>query len=138
MREESIWKGSPSQLENAFSFFFLFVISVLIIPIFIIFWKWLTTKMTVTELTTQRLIKRTGVLNRQVDEIELYRVKDYRVEKPLSLSIFGLSNVTIVTSDQLTPVVTIRAVSDGEGLRNTIRTIVEKRRAEKGVREIDT
>lgn len=138
MSEEKIWKGSPSQLDNAFSFFFLFIISFLIIPIFIMFWKWLTTKMTVTEITSQRLIKRTGVLNRQVDEIELYRVKDYRVEKPFSLSIFGLSNITIVTSDELTPVVTIRAVRDGEGLRDTIRAIVEKRREEKGVREIDT
>lgn len=138
MSEKKVWEGRPSQFDNAFSYIFLFLISFLIVPIFIIFWKWLSTRANITELTNERIIKRTGVLNKQIDEVELYRVKDYRVEKPLSLRVFGLSNVKLITSDELVPVVTIRAVSNGEALRNTIRNIVEQRREEKGVREFDT
>lgn len=138
MSEKTIWEGSPSQFDNAFSYIFLLLISFLVVPLFIIFWKWLSTRMTITEITNQRLIKRTGVLNRQIDEVELYRIKDYRLDRPLSLRIFGLSNISLVTSDELNPTVTIRAVRDGEALRNTIRSLVEKRREEKGVREIDT
>lgn len=138
MSEKKVWEGRPSQFDNAFSYIFLFLISFLIVPIFIIFWKWLSTRANITELTNERIIKRTGVLNKQIDEVELYRVKDYRVEKPLSLRVFGLSNVKLITSDELVPIVTIRAVSNGEALRNTIRNIVEQRRDEKGVREFDT
>lgn len=138
MSEKKVLEGRPSQFDNAFSYIFLFLISFLVVPIFIIFWKWLSTRATITELTNQRIIKRTGVLNKQIDEVELYRVKDYRVEKPLGLRIFGLSNVKLITSDELVPIVTIRAVSNGEALRNTIRNIVEQRREEKGVREFDT
>lgn len=138
MSEKKVWEGRPSQFDNAFSYIFLFLISFLIVPIFIIFWKWLSTRANITELTNERIIKRTGVLNKQIDEVELYRVKDYQVEKPLSLRVFGLSNVKLITSDELVPIVTIRAVSNGEALRNTIRNIVEQRRDEKGVREFDT
>lgn len=107
-------------------------------PLLFIFWRWLSTRMTVTEITSQRIINRSGVLNRNVDEVELYRVKDYRIEKPLKLGMFGLSNIVMVTSDRLNPTITISAVRGGEKLRDAIRSVVESRRAEKGVREIDT
>lgn len=135
--EKIIWEGNPSQLDNLFLFVFWGILSFLVFPLIIIFWVWLSTKMTKTELSTQRLIIRTGVLNKVVDEVELYRVKDYRIERPFLLNIFGLGNVQLVTSDRLNEVVTIRAVTDPEGLRNKIRDIVEVRRSEKGVREMD-
>lgn len=135
--EKEIWTGSPSQLGNLFSFMFWGVFVFLVFPVIIIFWIWLSTKMRRTELTTQRLIMRSGVLNKVIDEVELYRVKDYRIERPFWMNIFGLGNISLITSDRLNEVVTIRAVEKPEELRDKIRNIVELRRAEKGVREMD-
>ena len=34
-----------------------------------------------------------GILNRQTEEIELYRVRDYKLTQPVRLRLFGLGNI---------------------------------------------
>ncbi len=135
--EKPIWNGTPSQVINLPAFILLGLFFWLVIPVFMMLWKWLVVKNTKYELTTERLKTRYGVLNKQMDEIELYRVRDYRFEQPFFLRIFSLGNVVMQTSDKSHPLVTIRAIPNGEELRERIRTHVEECRARKGVREID-
>jgi uncharacterized membrane protein YdbT with pleckstrin-like domain len=135
--EKPVWNGTPSQVINLPAFILLGLFFWLVIPIFMILWKWLVVKNTKYELTTERLRTRYGVLNKQMDEIELYRVRDYRFEQPFFLRIFSLGNVIMQTSDKSHPQVTIRAIPNGEELRERIRTHVEECRARKGVREVD-
>jgi len=135
--EKPIWTGTPSQVINLPTFIVLGLFFWLVIPVFMMLWKWLVVKNTKYELTTERLKTRYGVLNKQMDEIELYRVRDYRFEQPFFLRIFSLGNVVMQTSDKSHPLVTIRAIPNGEELRERIRTHVEECRARKGVREID-
>ena len=71
----------------------------LIIPVILWLVRWWVTKCTTYELTSQRLRIRSGVLNRRVDELELYRVKDYAMEQPLLLRMVGLGNLTLADSD---------------------------------------
>ncbi|MGI8740016.1 MAG: PH domain-containing protein [Gammaproteobacteria bacterium] len=135
--EKPVWNGTPSQVINLPAFILLGLFFWLVIPVFMMLWKWLVVKNTKYELTTERLKTRYGVLNKQMDEIELYRVRDYRFEQPFFLRIFALGNVVMQTSDKSHPLVTIRAIPNGEELRERIRTHVEECRARKGVREID-
>jgi uncharacterized membrane protein YdbT with pleckstrin-like domain len=72
----------------------------LIIPVILWMVRWWVTKCTTYELTSQRLRIRSGVLNRRVDELELYRVKDYAMEQPLMLRLVGLGNLTMITSSK--------------------------------------
>ncbi len=136
-QEEDVWSGTPSQVTNFGSFIFLGILFFLVIPLFIIFWKWLVTKNIKYELTTERLRTRSGVLNKKMDELELYRVKDYKVDRPLFLRIFGLGNIILETSDRSSPIVMIKAIPDAEELREKVRTCVETRRDAKRVREVD-
>ena len=136
-QEQNIWNGTPSQVTNLFSFIFLGLFFWLVFPLFIILWKWLVTKNTKYELTSQRLITRSGVLNKTVDEIELYRVKDYQVNQPLFLRLFSLGNVSLDTSDKSNPHVKILAIKDADKLRETLRTYVENCRDKKRTREVD-
>lgn len=135
--ETPVWNGTPSQVINIPAFFLLGLFFWLVIPIFMILWKWLVVKNIKYELTTERLKTRHGVLNKQMDEIELYRVRDYRLEQPFFLRIFSLGNIVVQTSDKSQPVVTIRAIPKGEELRERIRTHVEECRVRKNVREVD-
>ncbi|MGH8501613.1 MAG: PH domain-containing protein [Gammaproteobacteria bacterium] len=135
--EKPVWNGTPSQVINLPAFILLGLFFWLVIPIFMILWKWLVVKNTKYELTTERLRTRYGVLNKQMDEIELYRVRDYRFEQPFFLRIFSLGNVIMQTSDKSHPQVTIRAIANGEELRERIRAHVEECRVRKGVREVD-
>lgn len=153
MNEESvIWKSSPSQLLNIGSYimalilaggiviggtFFPPVFAALVIPVVWMAWKYLEVKCRVYELTSQRLRLFEGVLNRKIDEIELYRVKDTNIEQPFWFRMFGLGTVNLVTSDRSHPGVAIQAVSDATTVREHVRKHVEVLRDQKRVREVD-
>lgn len=135
--EQSVWQGTPSQVVNLGSFILLGLFFWLVIPLFVMLWRWLVVKNTKYELTTERLRLRYGVFNKVANELELYRVRDYKLEQPFFLRIFSLSNIALTTSDKSHPRVVIEAIRDGEELREKLRKYVEICRTRKGVREID-
>jgi uncharacterized membrane protein YdbT with pleckstrin-like domain len=135
--ETTVWTGTPSQVINLPVFTLCVLLIWLVVPLFVIGWKWLVTRTTRYELTTERLKTRLGVINKKLDELELYRVRDYKLEQPLMLRLFSLGNIILQTSDRSNPVVVLRAIPDAEQLREQIRTLVEACRRQKGVRELD-
>ena len=135
--EKTVWTSSPSQVLNLPIFILCGLLFFLVIPIFYALWKWLVVKFTQYELTSERLKIRSGVINRNLDELELYRVRDYKLDQPLSLRVFSLGNIILTTSDKTTPVITLRAIRNAEGVREELRTHVEACRTAKRVREID-
>ena len=135
--EKTVWVGTPSQVVNLGSFILLGLFFWLVIPLFIILWKWLVVKNTKYELTTERLRMRHGVFNKKTDELELYRVRDYKLDQPFFLRIFSLGNIILQTSDKSHPHVVLEAIPNGEDLREQLRTYVEACRTRKGVREVD-
>jgi len=90
-------------------------------------------------LTTQRLILRTGILFKRVDEIELFRVKDARVDFSLVNQLTGIGRITLRTSDPSSEQAefVLRDVPDAQDVRETLRTLVDKARRRRGVRELD-
>lgn len=135
--ERTVWQGTPSQIINLGSFILLGLFFWLVIPLFVILWKWLVVKNMKYELTTERLRLRHGVFNKKLDELELYRVRDYKLDQPFFLRIFSLGNIIMQTSDRSHPTVVIQAVPEAENLREQLRTYVEACRTRKGVRELD-
>ncbi len=99
--------------------------------------RWFTNRATSYELTTQRLRIRRGILNRRLDELELYRVKDYIMEQPLFLRLLGLGNLTLLSSDASTPSIALRAIARVETVREKLRTAVQSERDRKRVRALD-
>ena len=131
--EKLIWNGGPSQVVNLL----WFLSCVLLITIPVAFWKWLVVKTTSYELTSERLRLRHGVLNRSIEQLELYRVRDFRVDQPFWLRLFSRANIVLNTSDQMHPVFLLRAVAGAEALMDQLRTHVEACRVRKGVRDLD-
>ncbi len=109
----------------------------LIIPLIMWLVRWWVTKCTLYELTSQRLRIRSGILNKKVDELELFRVRDYTMEQPLLLRFVGLGNLTMITSDASTPTVVMRAIPGVEAVREKLRTAVQAERDRKRVRQLD-
>lgn len=137
MGEKNLWKGSPSQWTNFGTYVLCFLTCWLVIPIFIALWRFFFVKLWKFEITDQRIIEEKGVLSKKTDELELYRVKDIRLEQPFFLRIVGLSNIIMVTSDKTNPIVKIPAIPNGKQLREELRKAVDIRRDIKGVRERD-
>jgi membrane protein YdbS with pleckstrin-like domain len=139
--ETLIWKGSPSQITNAITFFVLLSLSFLVVTIpltaLLALWFYLVVKCLRYELTTQRLKIHSGVFSKRLEELELYRVTDTTYFQPWYLRPFGLANITLITTDKSTVNIEIYAIQDAIELREKIRVLVEKRRAEKHIREIE-
>ncbi len=83
------------------------------------------------------LRKTSGILNKKLDELELYRVKDSTLEQPLLLRMFGLGNITIMSSDVSLPVLQLSAVPGAYEAREKLRLAVEAERDRKRVRDIN-
>ncbi len=137
MEEKEIWKGRPSQWTNFGTYVLCFLFCWLVVPIFIALWRFLVVKTWKIEITDQRLIEEKGVLSKTTDELELYRVKDIRLDQPFFLRLVGLSNIILMTSDRTHPIVRISGITDGKNIREKLRVAVDERRDKKGVKETD-
>lgn len=125
------WQGTPSQISNLAYFVVCGVLFFLVIPLLLILWRWLQTKYTKYALTSERLIMSKGVLNKTTNQLELYRVRDYRHEQPFFLRIFGLSNIVLISTDKTDKVLNLIAIRDGGDLITQIRSNVEGLRRSK-------
>ena len=160
--EETVWRGNVSQWKN-FGFFVLqfiiglaiiaaflslrrssagqnfspYILLLLAVPIFIAAKRYLQTKCTIYEITTERLKTTDGVLNKVTDTLEFYRIKDIERRQPFLYRLCGIENVQLNTSDASSPLVIIQAIPREAGLADVIRNHVETVRQQKGVREID-
>ena len=152
--ETTIWSGSPSQWLNAgwfaacligavgfiaaaVVFSVPLVAAFAVIPVMVALSKALAVRTTRIEVTTERITTTVGIFSRHKWDIELYRVKDTTLHEPFLLRLVRRANILIISSDRSTPTVALRAVPDGEWLRQQIRTNVEQLRLKRGVREMD-
>ena len=129
--EKQLYTARPSQILNIVPF--IIWSWTLFVPIII----YLKTRFTVYEVTDQRIKLKTGILNQEIDECELYRVRDYKIVKPFFQRIFGLGKIELVTSDRSNSSINLNGIKNPENLYDLIRDNVEKIRRKTGTREID-
>ena len=101
--------------------------------------KWFQNLATTYELTEDRLILHRGIFNKSLDEIELYRVKDVRVEFSLIAQWAGIGTIVLVSSDETTgdrPLI-IHDIECAVPRREKLRELVNAARRLRGVREFD-
>ncbi len=91
------------------------------------------------ELTDQRLIIRTGIVMKRTDEIELYRVKDVRVDYSLLNQMVDIGTISLRSSDATTRdgVYAMTDIPHARDIREQIRTLVDQARQRRRVREFD-
>ena len=135
--ENLLWEGKPSHLLNFWTYTFCLLLCWLILPIFIALWSAIKLKSTRYELTSQRLKIYTGVFNRNTDELELYRVRDYNLQQPFFLRLFGRANLYLVTSDTGSKNLALMGIANGQNVSEQFRSAVETRRVQRQVRTLD-
>ena len=101
--------------------------------------KWVQNMATRYDVTEDRLILHRGILNKSIDDIELYRVKDIRVGFSLINQWAGIGTITLITSDETTgsrPFL-IDHIEHARERREKLRDLVNAARRARGVREFD-
>src|SRR5689334_16908014 len=72
------------------------------VALLIVLWRWLENMGAKYEITEERLIIRRGIFAKSIDEIELYRIKDIRIDFSLINQLAGIGRITIGSSDETT------------------------------------
>jgi uncharacterized membrane protein YdbT with pleckstrin-like domain len=89
-------------------------------------------------ITSRRIVVETGVLSKRMEQVDLYRVNDYTVDRPFLQRLLGTGNLLLKTFDKTTPELRIQEIkTDVVALYERLRQATEKDRAARGVRMID-
>lgn len=105
----------------------------------IVFFKWAEVMASLYEITSERLILKRGIVMKSIDEVELYRVKDVRMDYSLLNQWAGIGNICLISSDETTRTgeLVLRNVPKALQRREELRNLVDAARKQRGVREMD-
>lgn len=105
----------------------------------IILVQWVRNLDVTYELTEDRLILRKGIFVKSIDEIELYRVKDVRMDFTLISQWAGIGTISIDSSDETTRAgaLVMPYIERAAERREELRRLVDAARQKRRVRELD-
>lgn len=158
--EEELWRGRPSQVLNFTTYFSWAVILAVALGAAIVFVHlqfWLLIIFGLLALaalvqislayfhlraieyvvTTQRVRVVSGLFSKDIQEIELFRVKDTMAHQSFFLRLFGLGTITVLSGDENHPRLVLSGVPRAIELRERLREEVMTLRQRFGIRELD-
>ena len=128
MDKQIIYEGSPSQVVNTGYIIMCILFCWLIIPLIMMIVRILKTKFTKTTITHKEIISEHGILSKTTDELLLKRVTDVRLSQPLWQRMFGLSTITVSTTDVSSGVLSIVGIPNGKVVWQQLRDAVADER----------
>lgn len=160
--EQELWRGHPSQILNlGIYLFWAIVLIIVLIGVYMIvlsdslLWSaivfgivalialinsavaYLHLRVVEYVVTTQRVRIISGIFSKNIQEIELFRVKDTMANQSFLLRLFGLGTITILSGDEGHPRLVLSGVPRAIELRERLRQEVMTLRQRFGVREVD-
>lgn len=102
-----------------------------------ILWRYIQLRATRYVVTTQRVKILRGILSKDIQEIELFRVKDTMAHQTFFLRLFGIGTIRILSGDAKTPNLVLLAIPQPFELRERLRAEVIVLRQRFNVRELD-
>ena len=113
------------------------VVAILTLGLWLIV-RWLKTIGTSYRITTRRIVVESGVLSKRLEQIDLYRIVDYTVERPFGQRLMGTGNLLLRTFDKTSPELNVRCIkTDVVALYERVRAATEADKARRGVRMVD-
>lgn len=90
------------------------------------------------KITTKRVMVERGILSKRLEQVDVYRIKDFVVERPFGQRLLGTGNIQLLTMDPTTQIVNLRNLkTDVVGLYEKLRAAAEAERVRRGVRILD-
>ena len=131
--EEVIFSGHPSVVPSLAALLF----TILTLGLYAIY-AWAQSRGTSYRITTQRIVIEKGVFSKRMEQIDLYRVVDYVVERPFGQRMMGTGNIVLEAMDKTTPELRIEGVrTDVMALYERLRFATEAEKRRRGVRLLD-
>jgi uncharacterized membrane protein YdbT with pleckstrin-like domain len=117
----------------------IYLLGLTAIATLIVLVKWVQNLAATYEITEERLILHRGIIFKSVDEIELYRIKDVRIDFTLINQWAGIGTIRVISSDETTRDgdLIMPHVEKARARREELRRLVDTARQKRRVREID-
>src|SRR5262245_25085855 len=132
-KEEVLFEGHPALLTS----FGRLLVAILTAGLGLLYF-WLVSRATHYRVTSQRIVVETGILNKRLDQIDLYRIHDYVVERPLAQRMMGTGNIALSTQDRSTPAIQLKGLAtEVVALYERLRKATEDEKRRRGVRVLD-
>ena len=131
--EELLYSGRPSILQGIGGL----LLAILTVGLSALV-MWVRTRGTLYKITTQRVVIEQGVFSKRMEQIDLYRIVDYVVERPLGQRLMGTGNIVLEAMDKTTPEIRIDGIkTDVVALYERLRYCTEQEKKKRGVRVLD-
>jgi len=132
-QEEVLFEGSPALVPGVGSL----LICILTLGLALVV-LWFRAKSKHYKITSQRIVVEEGLFSKKMEQVDLYRITDYVVERPFGQRIMGTGNLVLEAIDSTTPVVRIDALrTDVVALYERLRVATEAAKQKRGVRVLD-
>lgn len=133
--EESVlFEGSPAAVGT--------VLEVLLVVVTLglaLLWLVPRARATKYKVTTQRVVVETGLLDKAIEQVDLFRAVDFAVELPLVQRLVGTGTLRIEAQDRTAKEIRLdRIRTDVRGLYERVRRAAEAERTRRGVRSLDS
>jgi len=90
------------------------------------------------KVTTKRVLVERGIFSKRLEQVDVYRIKDFVVERPFGQRIMGTGNILLLTMDPTTQEVKLQDLkTDVVALYEQLRAAAESERVRRGVRILD-
>lgn len=107
---------------------------VFVVGIFLLLRVWYLVSSTRYRLTTQRLFVQTGLIAKNLEEVELFRVKDVTLSQGVLDRMLGTGTVTVLSTDDTAPRLELTGIRDPLAAKEAIRTAFRAARQREGMR----
>ncbi len=126
--ERVLFEGHPALVPSIGALLLsIFTVGLWLLPL------WWSSRSRRYRLTTRRVVVETGVLGKRLEQVDLYRVSDYTVVRPIGQRLLGTGNLVLRTLDKTSPVVAIDGIrTDVVALYEGIRAATELEKARRG------
>jgi uncharacterized membrane protein YdbT with pleckstrin-like domain len=92
-------------------------------------YAWLVRLAAEYRLYQESLEVETGLVTRNIENLQLFRVRDLRLRQSVLGRVFGVGDISVTSTDQSTPHLTIRGVDGPRALYETLREGVARSQA---------
>ena len=114
-------KLTPTQALTIAQYRTIVALAIGAIVILILLLKAFKLKMIYYEVSTDRIEWSRGILDRRVDNVDMFRVIDLKMHRSLLDCIFGVGTVELITTDKTDPEFTFEKVNDCRYLYDVIK-----------------
>ena len=95
---------------------------------------WYLVASTRYRLTNQRLFAQTGLIAKNLEEVELFRVKDVTLSQGVIDRMLGTGTVTVLSTDDTAPRLELAGIRDPMAAKGALRTAFRAARQREGMR----